>query len=190
MKINFTLVVSTIVIGLYYFGYMMLHTPPPINPWELKIYPTSKHSSQFYTTGMKPKYEGDACLDLRVSSDIAIDPNRNTVTVPYHIQAGLFKHGLPHSFMLIPRSSLFNSGLSTQSPSIIDAGYRGLLDSRFSFTFRGYAKPTILTGTALIQLCTPDLQFPLITVVNDSLPLIDGRGDQRYGSSGNTFVAW
>jgi dUTPase len=193
LNIFFAIMMRVFWLVFYFLAGWLCATVIPRSPalsyWELQIALEDEATKVFYTTGMQPKYPGDSCLDLRVSQNVTVTHDR--FVVPYGVRLTLYRvfaqMRLPSSYFIVPRSNLSRSPfVLVPAVGVIDAGFRGVLDSILSFSYGWDAACsfTIPAGTAFAQLCTYDLQFPHIRIV-DSLPASE-RGDRGRGSSGNT----
>ena len=90
-------------------------------------------------------------------------------------------------YYLYPRSS---TGLRTplrlaNSVGIIDSGYRGNITAVFDNI--GSAAYDIEANTRLVQICPPNLTYPIRVVIHKSIDALNktDRGEDGFGSSGD-----
>ena len=124
-------------------------------------------------------HDGDAGLDLRSLESIRLGPGER-ISVPTGLAVAIPEH---HAGLVLPRSGLaMRHGITlTNSPGLIDAGYRGelrvlMLNTDPAETFQ------IDPGDRIAQLVVvPIVLAEPVTV--EQLPDTD-RGDGGFGSSG------
>jgi hypothetical protein len=92
--------------------------------------------------------------------------------------------GLPVGYFLYPRSS---TGTKTplrlaNSLGVIDSGYRGNYIAAFdNIRSEGFK---VEKGQRLVQLCAPNLTYPLLVELVEDLDLDTVRGTSGFGSTG------
>jgi dUTP pyrophosphatase len=163
--------------------------------WTLEVVADHEEARAYYG-GFTAKYQGDACIDLKTFRSVTVLPGVAPTLVPYDVRAALYdRDGRPASYILVGRSSLSRTPLALASnPAIMDAGYRGPLDSLVRI-IPGFADAPIEipAGTQLAQLCSADLR-PIHIRLVDKLrlhgvhtPSGRERDEHRFGSSGGTL---
>ncbi len=98
--------------------------------------------------------------------------------------SGSENNGLPVGYFMYPRSS---TGSKTplrlaNSIGVIDAGYRGNMCAVFdNFSSKTYI---VEQGQRLVQVCPPNLSYPMRVVLVDTLDTNTVRGEKGFGSTG------
>jgi dUTP pyrophosphatase len=125
------------------------------------------------------QHSGDAGLDLRAAIDATVKPGER-VMVPTGV-GGALPHGPPGR--VVPRSGLATTrGLTlSNSPGLIDAGYRGEVICSVVNLDRDEAVE-IRTGDRIAQLVVIAIPSVVPTWADD-LPE-SGRGEGGFGSTG------
>ena len=128
----------------------------------------------------------DAGFDLFVPYDIEVIES-SQIKINYNIKCAMFFNGEACGYYLYPRSS---TGTKTtlrlsNSVGIIDAGYRGSCMSVFDNISNSH-RTTVKSGDRLVQLCAPNITYPLrVQIVNSSSELgFTQRNDGGFGSTG------
>lgn len=125
-------------------------------------------------------HPGDAGLDLVAVEAAELAPHGGRAAVPTGIAVAI-----PHGFagLVLPRSGLARRhGVTlTNSPGLIDAGYRGELV--VLMVNYGDEAHRIAPGDRIAQLVITPVALADAVVV-DELPPSDGRGTGGFGSTG------
>ena len=135
-----------------------------------------------------PCPEIDAGIDLFVPELISITatPSVHTVTVKHQFHCAMHFGDIPCGFHMYPRSSVSKTPLRlANSVGIIDAGYRG--DIMAKFDIRSHVPHEILKYGRVVQLCSPNMTYPVCPVMVDSMDALGGptiRGSGGFGSTG------
>ncbi len=127
----------------------------------------------------KRAYEGDAALDLCALDDCLLEPGKRDV-----VRTGLALE-IPTGFagLVLPRSGLARKhGITlTNSPGLIDSGYRGEIQVLLVNTDRNDPFE-ISAGDRIAQLMIVPFSAPEIELVDELVT--SERGNQGFGSSG------
>lgn len=147
----------------------------------------SQRLREFYENA-KAQYTGDSGIDI-----LNVTPLHNVL--PFSVHVINFKitcamyhipSGRPTSFLLLPRSSISNTGfMLANSVGLIDAGYRGNLMAKVRWLNPeplDPAKSSSLEGK-YFQIVAPDLK-PISVKLVHVLSKTE-RGSLGFGSSGN-----
>ena len=142
-------------------------------------------------------HEGDSGLDLFTTEDIIIPAKQLSFQIDLKIACEAFidknKQG-NISYYLYPRSSM---GAKTplrlsNSVGIIDAGYRGDLMAVFNNTnwdgfSVGSGSYSVNMGDRLVQICTPNITYPMRVEMVDNLSDlgVTKRNQDGFGSTGS-----
>lgn len=124
-------------------------------------------------------YEDDAGLDLCSVEEITIAPGERAV-----VRTGIAIELPPgHAGLVLPRSGLARRhGITlTNTPGLIDAGYRGEIEVLLLNTDREESF-TVTPGDRIAQLLI--VPFAPLPVVEAEALTISERGGQGFGSSG------
>lgn len=137
-----------------------------------------------YTDG-SINYTFDSGIDLYSPITITTTPNSKT-KIDYKISCCMKMGSRYVGYYLYPRSSTGSKTPLRMSNSVgvIDSGYRGKLQVYFDNISQ--EEFTITQGERYIQICPPNLDYPIYPVVVDSieeLGLTD-RGANGFGSTG------
>lgn len=130
----------------------------------------------------------DAGFDLLVPKDYTVNSG-STRKIDHEITCSLVYHTydeqIHKSYFLYPRSS---TGTKTplrlaNSVGIIDSGYRGNIIAVFDNV--GTMNFDIKEGTRLAQICAPNLESFMVSIVDDKEKIgITRRGSKGFGSTG------
>lgn len=130
-------------------------------------------------------HESDAGFDL-VATQITTEINEcGQLILVYH--TGLAVE-IPNGYfaMLVPRSSIFKKSLAlTNSPGVIDSGYRGEILGKFKST-TDVVPAVYKDGERFAQLLIlpcPDVTFTETSELSNS-----DRGEEGYGSTGDSTI--
>lgn len=142
----------------------------------------------------------DCGIDLFCPNDIKIKNSTLSNKVPMGIKCSMTFAGMFSGYYLYPRSSM---GAKTplrlsNSVGIIDAGYRGelgaLLDNNDKVKRKAQGMDenaifnyyTIEKGDRIVQICSPNLTYPIYPIVVDSESElgVSIRGSGGFGSTG------
>tara|TARA_R110002072_G_scaffold813_6_gene6563 strand:- start:12 stop:539 length:528 start_codon:yes stop_codon:yes gene_type:complete len=128
----------------------------------------------------------DAGIDLLIPSTITINRITWSQKVNHGVKTSMEFEGKPVSYYMYSRSSTpIKTPLRlANSVGIIDAGYRGYIISLFDNIQQ--SPYTINKGDRLVQLCSPNITYPIEgEIINslDDLQLSD-RGVGGFGSTG------
>jgi dUTP pyrophosphatase len=135
-----------------------------------------------------PCPEIDAGIDLFVPESISIDssPSARTITVKHQLHCAMYFGDIPCGFHMYPRSSISKTPLRlANSVGIIDAGYRG--DIMAKFDVHAYVSHEIPLYGRVVQLCAPNMTYPICPVMVDSMDALGRstiRGSGGFGSTG------
>lgn len=137
-----------------------------------------------YTDG-SINYTFDSGFDLYNPTTITTTPNSKT-KINYEISCCMKMGSRYVGYYLYPRSSTGSKTPLRMSNSvgIIDSGYRGKL--QVCFDNISQEEFTITQGERYVQICPPNLDYPIYVVVVDSINEFDltYRGDNGFGSTG------
>jgi len=141
-----------------------------------------------YYQNHQSAYSDDAGIDIYVAENKIIHPNTygNMIRTGIRVEMINALTNKNSSFFLAPRSSIYKIPLRlSQSPIIIDAGYRGEL---FICVDNTSDKPYIIAkGMRIVQIVAPTLDNIKVELVNE---LSNGsRGDKGLGSSGTHILS-
>jgi deoxyuridine 5'-triphosphate nucleotidohydrolase len=129
----------------------------------------------------------DAGFNLICPADIRVEGS-TSVKIDHGVRGAMDFYcagaGLPVGYFLYPRSS---TGTKTplrlaNSVGVIDAGYRGPYIAAFD-NIRGELF-TIEKHQKLVQLCAPNLTYPMRVELVDELDMNTLRGEGGFGSTG------
>lgn len=142
----------------------------------------------------------DCGIDLFCSNDVKIKNSTLSNKVPMGIKCSMTFGGMFSGYYLYPRSSM---GAKTplrlsNSVGIIDAGYRGelgaLLDNHDEVNRKAQGMDenaifnyyTIEKGDRIVQICSPNLTYPIYPILVDSESELGEsiRGSGGFGSTG------
>lgn len=132
--------------------------------------------------------EIDAGIDLYVPDSLSIDASATTRTasVKHRFHCAMYFDDIPCGFHMYPRSSVSKTPLRlANSVGIIDSGYRG--DIMAVFDVRAHVNHSIPKYGRLVQLCAPNMTYPICPVMVDSMDALGGptiRGSGGFGSTG------
>ena len=132
----------------------------------------------------------DAGIDLFIPEAIDLRPTPTTsiCKVNHRIMCAMYFNNIPCGFYMYPRSSLSGTPLRlANSVGIIDAGYRG--DIMAKMDIFPHSELTIPKYTRLVQICSPNLTFPILPVIVDTIDKLGCetvRGNGGFGSTGGT----
>jgi len=88
-------------------------------------------------------------------------------------------------FYLYPRSSISKTNLMLANQTgIIDSGYRGWILGAFRYLGKNSQGDRVVQGTRLLQICAPNLQPFLVSLVDESFLSDSTRGEGGFGSTG------
>ena len=146
---------------------------------SLKIIATQVHLLEYY---MSLKETNDSGLDLVSPCDITIPPETTSFKVGLSVCCEPhFEDGKPRGYLLMPRSSMGKTTLRfSNSIGLIDYSYRGEISMMLDNI--GKEPVTILQGSRICQLVSPDLSPIKITVVDELSETTRGSGG--FGSTG------
>ena len=158
--------------------------------YELEIL-SLNDSQTFYPIAIMNRSDSNAGFDLFSAADVLVE--QTPCFVPFGIIARLLKvEPMPHGgsndviktdshFMLMPRSSIYKSGLMmANSTGIIDKSYRGELKAPV-WSMTGHSE--VKAGERLFQIVAPDMGWIRHIRLVDSMPETD-RGEGGFGSTG------
>jgi len=129
----------------------------------------------------------NAGIDLYVAEDTLV--KNNVVLLDHGLKARMvnLKTGLDVHYWLVPRSSIFKSGvMMANSVGVIDRSYRGPVKGPIISTQLQYGVPVeqiIKRGQRLFQIVAPDMGSITEIVIVNSLPESQ-RGTGAFGSTG------
>ena len=150
---------------------------------HLKIIPRDAEVAEFYRNH-NTSYSGDAGLNLFFPDDVIVQPGE-TVSISLGIRIAAYSNKDDTesiSFFCLPRSSISNTPLRfSNSIGLIDAGYRGVITTKFD-NIKTYPYH-IKKGDKLVQIAHPSLKPGFTIEIVDKLSETV-RGDKSYGSSG------
>ena len=147
--------------------------------------------SKYVRSGSDPAIpcpEIDAGIDLFVPEPISITttPSVRTVTVKHQFHCAMYFGDIPCGFHMYPRSSVSKTPLRlANSVGIIDAGYRGDIIAKFDVHAHMFLE--IPMYGRVVQLCAPNMTYPVCPTMVDSLDALGGptiRGSGGFGSTG------
>ena len=162
------------------------------NVWyELEILVLNSHNIKFYPIALLNRSDENAGFDIYAAEDMSV--GQTPQLIPFKIICRLLKvEPMPNGssneflktdshFMLLPRSSIFKSGLlMANSVGVIDKSYRGELKAPvWSMTGDSQVK----RGDRLFQIVAPDMGWIRDVRTVDSLPETE-RGAGGFGSTG------
>jgi dUTP pyrophosphatase len=88
-------------------------------------------------------------------------------------------------FYLYPRSSISKTNLMLANQTgIIDSGYRGWILGAFRYLGKKSLGEYVGKGDRLLQICAPNLQPFLVSLVDESVLSGSTRGEGGFGSTG------
>lgn len=148
-------------------------------------------SSRLYSAEHELNQHKDSGIDLYCPETFTI-PAGKMLLVDLGIKVAAYKIQydvltdkrvyVPSGFYLYPRSSMPKHGLMlANSVGIIDSGYRGNIMARFFNTSDN--EVTIESGTRLVQICLPNLDYNFRVDVVSHLEETE-RGEDGLGSTG------
>lgn len=145
----------------------------------------------------------DAGIDIFCPNDILLQSDNQLVKMNSGIKCSMYFIQSGHepiicSYYMYPRSSISKTKLRlANNVGIIDPGYRGFLIGVFDVLFMEYEgscddklSKCISKGQRLLQICSPNITFPICPVLVNSLDDLDtpglenNRGDGGFGSTG------
>ena len=150
-----------------------------------------EHISKYVRSGGDPSVpcpEIDAGIDLFVPELISVSssPSVCTITVKHQFHCAMYFGDIPCGFHMYPRSSVSKTPLRlANSVGIIDAGYRG--DVMAKFDVHAHVSHEIPKYGRVVQLCAPNMTYPVCPVMVDSMDALGGptiRGSGGFGSTG------
>lgn len=159
--------------------------------YEAEFVKRREFISKYVRSGSDPATicpEIDAGIDLFVPEPISITavPSVRTVKVKHQFHGVMYFGGIPCGFHMYPRSSISKTPLRlANSVGIIDAGYRG--DIMAVFDVHPHISHDIPKYGRLVQLCAPNMTYPICPVLVDSMDALGGptiRGSGGFGSTG------
>ena len=132
----------------------------------------------------------DAGVDLYVPTNILTQPisgnGGSTIKVAHNIHCAMYFGDIPCGFYMYLRSSIHKTNLRlANSVGIIDAGYRG--DVMAVCDVHPNTIVDIVKHTRIVQLCAPNLTFPICPIMVDTIDALGGhtiRGSGGFGSTG------
>ena len=163
--------------------------------FELRIFTENRELKKMYQDKIKKHNKSfsdedypDAGFDLFVPKDYTVNSG-STSKIDHEIICSLVFHTyddqIHKSYYLYPRSS---TGTKTplrlaNSVGIIDSGYRGNIISVFDNVSN--TNFNIKEGSRLVQICAPNLESFMISIVDDKEKLgVTRRGSKGFGSTG------
>lgn len=125
-------------------------------------------------------------FDLACPKDMIIESSINTTKMSTCVRGKMMHYGIDKcmGYYMYPRSSIAKTPLVLSNHvGIIDSGYRGCLTGAFrNLSDSGYE---VKKYDRLLQICHPNLQPFIITIVNSVEELGDTeRGEGGFGSTG------
>jgi dUTP pyrophosphatase len=125
----------------------------------------------------------DAGFNLICPTDMEF-PGFRTTTIDMNVRGAMTLEGAPVGYFLYSRSS---TGTKTplrlaNSVGVIDSGYRGT----YITAFDNVRVPSFLVekGQRLVQICPPNLTYPLRVELVEELNVNTARGAGGFGSTG------
>ena len=131
----------------------------------------------------------DAGIDLYCPASIMYN-GRTKIHIPQNVHCSMWFNGIRSSYYMYPRSSCSKTPLRlANSLGVIDSGYVGDITAVFDVirsddSICGEAIPQY---TRLVQLCSPNITYPIRPVIVDSIEELGGasiRGSDGFGSTG------
>ena len=136
---------------------------------------------------------GDSGLDLFIPEGINIKANSVSNVIDLGIACAAYMDEnceKPTSYYLYPRSSMGSKTplRLSNSVGIIDSGYRGNIKAVFDNTQGfGFMEFTLERGNRYVQICPPNLEYPMKVFIVDNLDDLGKatlRGGGGFGSTG------
>jgi dUTP pyrophosphatase len=130
----------------------------------------------------------DAGIDLYIPQAIhrSSSPTTATIKVRHGVHCAMYFDDIPCGFYMYPRSSISKTGMRlANSVGVIDAGYRG--DVMAVMDVLPHTTVSLEQHDRIVQICAPNLTFPICPVLVDSIEALGGptiRGSGGFGSTG------
>lgn len=162
--------------------------PNHISQGLISKYNTSilAHNKKVTSRGVNGSSCADAGIDLYIPNTIDVEMHTHSNKINHYVKAAMFWKGIPTAYYLYPRSSMGSKTplRMANSVGIIDAGYRGnLIGVVDNLSDTAYS---VNTGDRLMQICAPNLTYPIYATFVSSLSELGEteRGDGGFGSTG------
>lgn len=163
----------------------MLYLKVPDNLRE-----TYEAAAQTHNDQIDQEVHFNAGFDLFCPTNLLV-PSLETVKIDHQVKASMlfFEHvngdSIPVGYYIYPRSST-----ATKTPlrlansvGIIDSGYRGNLIAVFD-NWRQLGNFEVEKMQRLVQICPPNLSYPMRVILVDTLDENTTRGAGGFGSTG------
>lgn len=163
--------------------------------YELRIFTENNELKKMYqekieehNRSINEDFYADSGFDLLIPNNIDFYSG-STFKINHEIKCCMvfhtYKKEMPSAYYLYPRSS---TGTKTplrlaNSVGIIDSGYRGNIIA--AFDNMGNKEYSVERNSRLVQICSPNLQPFLVSIVNNLTDLgATERGSGGFGSTG------